>query len=159
VRHGRPRARLARGSQGKRLYTLVERVLFLQNVDLLADASTEDLSLLASIAEEVLYAASAPIYEQGQPADALYVVLRGRVALEKDGAMVLKLGETEALGAWTLFEAEPQVMTARADEETVLLRLDREEFLDLLLEYPELAQSILRALVRRMGKLLQKAGS
>lgn len=141
------------------MYSLVEKVLFLQNVDLLAEARTEDLSLLASIAQEVLYPESARIYEQGQPADALYVILRGRVTLSKDGQDVLSLEAREALGAWTLFEAEPQVMTARAAEETLLLRVDREDFFDLLLEYPELGQSILKALVRRMRKLLQKAGA
>ncbi|MFQ5793330.1 MAG: Crp/Fnr family transcriptional regulator, partial [Acidobacteriota bacterium] len=87
----------------------------------------------------------------------LYVIIRGRVSLSKDGEEVVSLGEREALGAWTLFEAEPRVMSALAAEETLLLRVDREDFYDLLLDYPELGQSILKALVRRLRRLIPKA--
>ena len=34
-------------------YTIVEKVLLLQNVDLLSEARTDDLAVLASIADEI----------------------------------------------------------------------------------------------------------
>lgn len=138
-------------------YTVVEKVLLLQNVDLLAAARTEDLAVLASIAEEVLYPSEANVFEEGEPADGLYVIIRGKLVLTKDGREVVRLGEKEALGAWNLFEGEPRVLSAKAAEETLLLRVDREDFYDLLLEYPELGQSILKALVRRLRKLVTRA--
>jgi len=140
------------------VYTVVEKVLFLQNVDLLSAARTEDLALLASISEEVLYPRNAWIFKEGQQADGLYVIIRGRVGLSKDGREVVTLGEKEALGAWTLFETESRVMSARAMEETLLLKVDREDFYDLLLDYPELGQSILKALVKRLRSLITRAG-
>jgi len=140
------------------VYTVVEKVLFLQNVDLLSAARTEDLALLASISEEVLYPGNAWIFKEGQQADGLYVIIRGRVGLSKDGREVVTLGEKEALGAWTLFETESRVMSARATEETLLLKVDREDFYDLLLDYPELGQSILKALVKRLRSLITRAG-
>lgn len=141
------------------MYTVVEKVLMLQNVDLLSAARTEDLALLASISEEVLYPSGASIFEEGQPSDGLYVIIRGRVGLSKDGREVVNLGEKEALGAWTLFEEEARVMSARAMEETLLLRVDREDFYDLLLDYPELGQSILKSLVKRLRSLITRAGA
>lgn len=57
-------------------YTLVEKVLLLQNVDLLSASRTEDLAVLAAIAEEVLYPEGALVFEEGQFADGLYVVIR-----------------------------------------------------------------------------------
>jgi CRP-like cAMP-binding protein len=141
------------------VYTVVEKVLLLQNVDLLSAARTEDLALLASISEEVLYPAGASIFEEGQPADGLYVIIRGRVGLSKEGRDVVNLGAKEALGAWTLFEAETRVMSASALDETLLLRVDREDFYDLLLDYPELGQSILKALVKRLRSLITRAGA
>jgi len=141
------------------VYTVVEKVLLLQNVDLLSDARTEDLALLASIAEEVLYPEEAAIFQEGEPADGLYLILRGKVALSRDGREMATLGEKEALGAWTLFEPEPRVASARAVEETLLLKVDRDDFYDLLLDYPELGQSILKALVRRLKKLATRAGA
>ena len=140
------------------MYTVVEKVLFLQNVDLLSAARTEDLALLASISEEVLYPQNAWIFKEGQQADGLYVIIRGRVGLSKDGREVVTLGEKEALGAWTLFETESRVMSAKATEETLLLKVNREDFYDLLLDYPELGQSILKALVKRLRSLITRAG-
>jgi CRP-like cAMP-binding protein len=141
------------------MYTVIEKVLFLQNVDLLSAARTEDLALMASIAEEVLYPKGASIFKEGQQADGLYVIIRGRVSLTKDGQEVVSFGEKEALGAWTLFEAESRVMSALAAEETLLLKVDREDFYDLLLDYPELGQSILKAVVKRLRGLITKAGA
>ena len=141
------------------MYTIVERVLLLQNVDLLAGARTEDLALLASIAEEILYPEGATVFEEGQPSEGLYVIVRGQVTLTKDGEEVVSLGEREALGAWNLFEAELRVMSARATTESLLLKVDREDFYDLLLDYPEMGQSILKAFVRRLRKLIKAAGA
>jgi CRP-like cAMP-binding protein len=141
------------------MYTTVEKVLLLQKVDLLSAARTEDLSRLASIAEEVLYPEGAMIFEEGQPADGLYVIIRGHVALLKDGDEIVSLGEEEALGAWSLFEAEPPVTSAKATRESLLLRVDRQDFYDLLLDYPEMGESILKALVRRFRKLVKAAGA
>jgi len=141
------------------VYTIVEKVLLLQNVDLLSAARTEDLALLASISEEVLYPDGGSIFKEGQQANGLYVIIRGSVSLTKDGQEVVSLGEREALGAWTLFETESRVMSATAKGETLLLRVDREDFYDLLLDYPELGQSILKALVKRLRSLITKTGA
>lgn len=136
-------------------YTVVEKVLLLQHVDLLSAARTEDLAVLASIAEEVLFPEDAVVFEQGQPADGLYVVIRGEMVLTDDGRELGRLGETSALGAWDLIEGGPRAFGSHAAEETLLLRVDRQDFYDLLLDYPELGQSILKALVRRFRRLVR----
>ena len=140
-------------------YTLVEKVLLPQNVDLLTAARTEDLAVLASIAEEVLYPEGATVFEEGQPADGLYVVIRGELVLTRDGQEVDRMGEKSALGAWDLIEGSPRVFGSHAAEETLLLRVDRQDFYDLLLDYPELGQSMLKAMVRRFRKLVTPKGA
>ena len=70
-------------------YTTVEKVLLLQNVDLLSASRTEDLAAIATIADEVLYPAGATVFEEGQPADALYVVITGELVLTRDGNLHL----------------------------------------------------------------------
>lgn len=139
-------------------YTIVERVLLLQNVDLLSAARTDDLAVLASIAEEIRYREGEIVFEEGQPADALYVVIQGELALTRDGEEVDRVGENSALGAWDLIESAPRVFSSRAAAETLLLRVDRQDFYDLLLDYPELSQSMLKAMVRRFRKLVTPGG-
>lgn len=135
-------------------YTVVEKVLLLQNVDLLSAARTEDLAILASIAEEVLYREGAKVFEEGQPADGLYVVIRGELVLTRDGSEIGRMGERSALGAWDLIEGASRVFGSHAAKETLLLRVDRNDFYDVLMDYPELGQSILKALVRRFRRLV-----
>jgi CRP-like cAMP-binding protein len=138
-------------------YTVVEKALLLQNVDLLSAARTEDLAILASIAEEVLYREGSVVFEEGQPADGLYVVIRGELVLTRDGSELSRMGERSALGAWDLIEGGARVFGSHAAKETLLLRVDRNDFYDLLMDYPELGQSILRALVRRFRRLVSPA--
>ena len=135
-------------------YTVVEKVLLLQNVDLLSAARTEDLAVLASIADEVLYPAGATVFQEGQPADGLYVVIRGELVLTRNGKEVDRVGKKSALGAWGLIDQSPRVFGSRAASETLLLRVDRQDFYDLLLDYPELGQSMLKAMVRRFRNLV-----
>ncbi len=139
-------------------YTVVEKVLLLQNVDLLTAARTEDLAVLASIAEEVLYPEGATVFEEGQPADGLYVVIRGELVLTRDGKEQDRVGDKAALGAWDLIEGGPRVFGSHTSCETLLLRVDRQDFYDLLLDYPELGQSMLKAMVRRFRKLVTPGG-
>lgn len=140
-------------------YTVVERVLLLQNVDLLSAARTEDLAVLASIAEEVLYPEGSPIFDQGEPPDAFFVVISGAVALTRDGDEVDRLGASSALGAWDLLEGVPRVLGGRAASESLLLRVERQDFYDVLLDYPELGQSMLKAMVRRFRRLVTPTGA
>jgi CRP-like cAMP-binding protein len=138
-------------------YTLVEKVLLLQNVDLLSASRTEDLAVLAAIAEEVLYPEGASVFEEGELADGLYVVIRGELVLTRDGKEMSRLGERSALGAWDLIEGGPRVFGTYAAAETLLLRVERQDFDDLLMDYPELGQSILKGLVRRFRRLVRPA--
>ncbi|HEY7817981.1 MAG TPA: cyclic nucleotide-binding domain-containing protein [Vicinamibacteria bacterium] len=136
-------------------YTVVEKVLLLQNVDLLSSSRTEDLAVLAAIAEEVLYPAGYKLFEEGQLADGLYVVIRGELVLTQDGKEMSRLGEGSALGAWDLIEGGPRVFGTETASETLLLRVERQDFDDLLMDYPELGQSILKGLVRRFRRLVR----
>jgi CRP-like cAMP-binding protein len=136
-------------------YTVVEKVLLLQNVDLLSSSRTEDLAVLAAIAEEVLYPAGYRLFEEGQPADGLYVVIRGELVLTQGGKEMSSLGEGSALGAWDLIEGGARVFGTETASETLLLRVERQDFDDLLMDYPELGQSILKGLVRRFRRLVR----
>ena len=65
------------------MLTIIEKVIFLQNVDVFAAIPTEQLSHLAAIAEHVSYAPGELIYKHEELSDALYVVLAGTVRLHR----------------------------------------------------------------------------
>jgi hypothetical protein len=133
---------------------LIEKVFLLQKIDLLQDARSSHLALLASIAEEVEVDARTVLIRQDEPTDALYVVIDGAVELEGVADQSLRAGEGRAFGTWALIDEAPSLVTATACEPSRLLRITRSDFYDLLADHSELALGLLQGLARRVRTLV-----
>lgn len=140
------------------MLTIVEKVILLQSVDLLSQVPTESLALIASLTHEVEHEAGAVIYSEGDAADAMYVVLEGEVLVHRAGVTVTRVGEHEAFGTWALFDDEPRVLSASALGDVRLLRLHREDFLELLADNAEVTGAILKTIVRRLRLVAERVG-
>ena len=138
------------------MYSVIEKVIFLQDIDVFKEVRTEDLSYLAMIAEEITYLPDNNLYEVNQAPDSLYLVIDGKVKLHREGQEISIIGPREAIGTWSLFDNQPRVATATALEETKVLRIDREEFYDLLSDHVRIAESVLRSLSRRLRALVER---
>ena len=139
--------------------TAVEKALRLQTVDVFERASAEDLIYVAQIAEEVQFEASQRIYEVGDAPDAMFVVLSGTVHLEQGSDLVAVVSEGEAFGSWALFDEEvPRVASATANDAVSLLKVDKEQFVEVLADRVDIVQAILKALVRRLRVLADAVG-
>jgi CRP/FNR family transcriptional regulator, cyclic AMP receptor protein len=136
------------------MLTIVDKVLFLQNVDIFNHSTTEELAFIGSIAREVEKPLDSVIFKEDESSDAMYLVVKGRVRLHKGDNEILVVGEREAFGTWALFDNEPRLMTATAIEDVHLLKIEQEEFYDLLSDHIEITQSIFRALVDRIKRLI-----
>lgn len=136
------------------MLTIVDKVLFLQNVDVFNHSTTEELSFIGSIAREVEKPKNSIVFKEEDSADAMYLVVKGRVRLHKGDQEILVVGEKQAFGTWALFDTEPRLMTATAIEDVHLLKIEQEEFYDLLSDHIEITQSIFKALVQRIKRLI-----
>jgi CRP-like cAMP-binding protein len=141
------------------MLTVVEKVVFLQNVDVFAEVPSEQLTYLASIAEEVDCLKNDILFRENDPADALYLVLEGKVGLERDTKEVMQAGPQDAFGTWALFDDESRVVTAKVLEDARLLRIDRREFVDLLADNVQVTQGVLKTLVKRVRGIMDKVGA
>ncbi len=135
--------------------SLVEKALELGTVDVLARVSSEDLAHIAQIAEEIDLPAGVPIYALGDAPDALYVVLSGSVRLYQDKEEIGVLGAGEAFGSWALFDEGRRVASAIPEGDVTVLKVDREEFLDLLGDRVAIARAIFKAMVERIRSLAE----
>lgn len=137
------------------MLTTIERVIILQDIDVFEQLTTEELAQLASIAEEVQFPPNTVIYSEGGIPDSMYLVLEGRVLLHQDQREVMTAGGKDTFGTWALFEDEPRVVTATTLEQSRLLRIDKEDFVDLLADNVRITQGILKALVQRVRRLVR----
>ena len=61
------------------MLTIVDKVLFLQDVEIFKYTRTEDLAHIAAITEEVEYEKDQIIFKQGGLSNAMYLVIEGEV--------------------------------------------------------------------------------
>ena len=141
------------------MLTTVEKVIALQDVDIFSQVSTEELSYLAAIAVEESHAQDAVIYSERDPADSMYQVIEGRVRLHRGNLEINVVGAGEPFGTWALFDDEPRMSRATALEDTLVLRVGKEDFIDLLADNVEITQGVLKALVDRVRGLIGTLGT
>ena len=137
------------------MLTTVEKVIFLQDIDFFEFTPTEGLAFISAITEEVQYKAGVDVYREGEVPDAIYVVVEGKVRLHRSGEDVRIAKDKELFGAWALFDDEPRIATATTLEDVSLLRISREDFLDLLADHTSITESVFKALVKKIHDLIR----
>jgi CRP-like cAMP-binding protein len=136
--------------------TTLERAIRLQKVELFSDLETSMLALLASIASQVEVKRGEVLVEQNHPLSTLFVALSGAIEMSRGGRTMFHVGADETIGNWALFDEQPSVVTATALDDTSLLRIDREDFYDLLADHSEMTREMFQALFKRVRSLLTK---
>jgi CRP-like cAMP-binding protein len=138
------------------MLTTIEKIILLQEVDVFNSLLTEDLAYIASISEEVSIQADGVIFKEGGIPDSMYLVLEGKIRLHQNQQEVMIAEKNGAFGTWSLFDDQPRVVTATALEDSRLLRIDRDDFVDLLADHVRITQGIMKALVDRMRGLMTR---
>jgi len=135
---------------------IVEKVIALEGVDLLKGLTPEQLARIAMIGRQELAPRGAVILDPGEPLGAMYVILDGAVDLIENGETIETARQNQVLGSWALLDSSPLPVQAVAAEDSVLLKVTRDDFFELLADAPEIVSAILSRLVARFRALLEK---
>jgi len=138
---------------GVRPLTTVERAIALREVNAFRGVPMEQLAHVAAVARDEWFPAKSLLFQEGDPPGSLYVILQGKVGLERKGASIGEAGANEPLGTWSLFDDYPRRATARVVEDARVLILDRDDFYDVLTDHVEVTRSLVQELVRRVMEL------
>jgi hypothetical protein len=122
------------------------RLEFLKQVHLFNGLSDQQVAAVAETLSEHVYSVGEAIFEQGQLADSFFLIYNGKVSLtrrQKQGEQRLnELVLGDFFGEEALLSRQPRPVTVRAEESTVLLRLSREKFHELLETTPRLKTNL-----------------
>ena len=140
------------------MFTTIEKVIFLQDIDIFESTTTENLAHIAAITEEVEFKKDQVIFKEGELSDALYLVIDGQVRLERENKLVMIAKGKNVFGTWALFDDEPRVVTATSLEDTHLLKIDKEDFYDLLADHVQITQGILKTMAKRLRGIMARVG-
>jgi CRP-like cAMP-binding protein len=131
----------------------------LRELPLFRGASEEALRAVALRSVYRSYPRDTMIFRRGEACRGLFVVIEGRVQVyrsRRDGReqTLHSQGPGQALGEVPLFDGGTYPASARAVEESRLLYLSIDDFQWLYRMHPELADSIIRELGRRLRRMV-----
>jgi CRP/FNR family transcriptional regulator, cyclic AMP receptor protein len=134
--------------------TTIEKVIFLKSVDIFEHATVEQLGNIAGLTEEVHFKPGETIFKEGDPGDAFYLLLSGRVFLERSGNTLREMKEKEAFGTLEVLDFHPRATTAKAVNQVRALKLNGQEFHDLLSLDIEMVEAVFRMLCGLVRRIL-----
>jgi CRP-like cAMP-binding protein len=128
----------------------LEKALALRAAPLFASLSADALLPVAALCHQVDLARNQVLFEAGEVGDALFVVVTGKVRVMRGDLLIARLGAGECVGEMGALDLEPRSATVAADEASRLIRLERNDLMDLLTDYPELMRGLAQMLVERI---------
>lgn len=136
--------------------SIKEEVEILRNIPLFAKLEPAKLKLLAFTSERLTFEPGQPIFQQGDPGDAAYIVIEGEadvlINTAKGPVKVASLGRNAIVGEIAILCDVPRTATVTAKDKTVTLKINKETFFRLVTEFPQMAVEIMRELARRLEK-------
>ncbi len=138
--------------------SLQQDVELLQRVELFQGIAPVDLMRIAQAAHRRQISAGTFLFHQGDPAEVIYVPVRGRLKLtqltpEGHEVILRYVGAGEMSGATAAFGDTAYPASAETVEETVVLGWNNETMIQLIGEYPCLGLNILHLLSVRLQEL------
>jgi CRP-like cAMP-binding protein len=131
----------------------IEKILFLKSVDLFAHATVEELGRIAAVSEEVRFKSGETIFREGEPVDAIYLILRGRAVVEKNGMRIREVGEKQAFATVAALDLLPAEHTVTSLEPLQALKLEVGDFHEILSQ----DYALVRAVFRVVGRLIRQS--
>jgi CRP/FNR family transcriptional regulator, cyclic AMP receptor protein len=128
----------------------------LARTDFFADADPEALEAIASAGHELHLIRGDVLFNEGDPPDALYLVLRGRLAIaianpiDRRESVVALMEHGDLFGEMGMLDDGPRSAMARALEPTTVLSVPYDHVLKLFDDNPKLLWNVTRLLAQRI---------
>ncbi|MFP4257150.1 MAG: Npt1/Npt2 family nucleotide transporter [Desulfobacterales bacterium] len=140
---------------------VADKILLLKNIAIFSGLSVSELGAIAAVTEEIDHGAESVVIQEGEAGDRVYLIIEGRVAVCKgrDPESEFRLdtmGTGDYFGEMALFEEAERSATIRTLEPSRFLVLDKQEFYELVREYPGIALQICTVLSHRLRHLHER---
>lgn len=139
------------------MLTVEQKVTFLKEISLFKDGSDEDLMGVASITQEVHFHGDEDIFLEGDSGYDIYLIVHGQVMISTMGKQIALRMDNEFFGEMAIIDDRPRSATATSRRDSVLLRIERDEFYLVMQNNIGFMRNLLKALVNRLREDINQA--
>ena len=139
------------------MQSLERDVETLRNIPLFSGLPTARLKLIAYTAEVVRFEPGEVIVQQGDPADAVYIIAEGEADVlvrGEDGhaIAVATMGRHTLFGEIAVLSQGRRTTTVKAKGTVVTFKISSKVFLDLVRQSPEIGMQVMTVLAQRLER-------
>jgi CRP/FNR family transcriptional regulator, cyclic AMP receptor protein len=138
--------------------SIKEETEALKRIPLFAKLDPAKLKLLAFMSQRLSFDPGQAVFAQGDPGDAAYIVLEGEASVSIDTpggpVTIARLLKNEIVGEIAILCDVPRTahVHASGDKPLDCLKIEKDDFLALVNEFPSMGVEIMRELARRIVK-------
>ncbi len=127
---------------------------FLANVPIFSDLDKETLEKVLKSGMLQSYKKNSVVLSEEEAGSALFVIVEGKLKVSRSSGdekevILAMLNESDFFGEMSLLDGDARSATVTAIEDSKLFVIQRTEFLDLLMKYPEVSITLLTELTKR----------
>lgn len=139
---------------------LQEDVDLLRNIPLFRNIDAAKLKLLAFTSERLTFGAGENLFLQGDHGDAAYIIVAGQADVVIDTPAgpitVATVKETDFVGEIAILCDVPRTATVTAKSELITLRISKDVFFQLIMQFPQMSVELMRELASRLERTNRK---
>jgi CRP-like cAMP-binding protein len=139
--------------------SIKEEVEVLRAVPLFSKMEPAKLKLLAFTSQRLTFEAGQPLFAQGDPGDAAYIVLEGEAEVSintpQGPVKVATVGRYAIIGEVAILCDVPRTATVVAHGNLEILRVSKEGFFHLVTQFPQVGIEVMSALAAKLHRTTQ----
>ena len=127
-------------------YSLID---FLAKVSFFSEVSKASLLQLCEVIEEIDFRRNETIFKKDDRGDSMYVIFKGNVKIHQEGHIYDELDVGHCFGEYALIDNKARSASVTTTERSTVLKIERQDFLDLMVKDSGFAQGILSVMIKR----------
>jgi ATP/ADP translocase len=139
-------------AEGDHAFSPLEMVLMLKASKIFAETPENTLAEVAAIAVVEQVMEGDILFKKGDAGDCMYIIAEGEIRIGDGATLFATLGKSDFFGELALVETEPRSADAVAATDCLLLRIDQDDFYELIEDRTEVARGILVILAQRLRR-------
>ncbi|AZQ64145.1 cyclic nucleotide-binding domain-containing protein [Flammeovirga pectinis] len=137
-------------NEGTKPLLELEKVILLKSTNLFRETPEHVLVDIASIMHEVRIPRDSTIFRKGEESKEMYIIYEGEVKLHDGNFTFSNLMNRDLFGDLSILDSSPRTLSATTTKDSVLLRIEQDDFLALMGYRRSLMQGIMKVLGQRI---------